>query len=170
MNITRQRVCKVLKVVDAGLTNGMGSPIPGKMCVEAAVCYAFGLPHTDQPPCVASTLRNLNIMLNDCKWSSDKTRAKGMRKLAVLQLGTSGFFTSKQLAEFHGAVANLSDKLHPKGDASQDDYPGHSYCRWADRFKSPATRTKHLAAFAEGVAQILIKMKVPGVKWLGLLK
>lgn len=30
----------VLEVVDAGLTKGLGEPIPGNMCVEAAVCGA----------------------------------------------------------------------------------------------------------------------------------
>ena len=45
---------KVLDVVDAGLVKGMGVPEPGKMCVEAAVNYAMGAPHGDQPTCVAA--------------------------------------------------------------------------------------------------------------------
>lgn len=32
---------KLLETVDAGLISGVGNPIPGEMCVEAAVCYAF---------------------------------------------------------------------------------------------------------------------------------
>lgn len=40
---------KVLATVDAGLVSGLGKPIPGKMCVEAAVNYALGRPHGDDP-------------------------------------------------------------------------------------------------------------------------
>lgn len=47
---------KVLEVVDAGLSSGVGNPIPGQMCVEAAVCYALGLPHGDDPACVSRAL------------------------------------------------------------------------------------------------------------------
>lgn len=47
MRITRKIAVRVLEVVDAGLVSGVGSPEPGKMCVEAAVCYALGLPHGD---------------------------------------------------------------------------------------------------------------------------
>ena len=50
--LTKDRARKVLKTVDAGLCSGKGVPEPGKMCIEAAVCYAFGLPHGDEPPCV----------------------------------------------------------------------------------------------------------------------
>jgi hypothetical protein len=41
--VTEELSRKVLEVVDAGLVSGMGEPTPGKMCVEAAVCYAMGL-------------------------------------------------------------------------------------------------------------------------------
>src|SRR6202042_692936 len=76
VEITRAIAEKVLAVVDAGLTNGLGVAEPGKMCVEAAVCYALGLPHGDDPACVSRALRSLKIRLNDSAWSSDKARAK----------------------------------------------------------------------------------------------
>lgn len=79
---------KVLEVVDQGLVIGKGEPIPGKMDVEATVCYAMGLPHSDKPPCVGKSVRSFNIRLNDSPWSSDKARAIGMRKLAIAQLGS----------------------------------------------------------------------------------
>ena len=94
--ITRAIAKKVLATVDAGLVSGLGTPQPGKMCVEAAVCYALGLPHGDNPSCVAPLLRALKIKLNDSNWSSDQARAKGMRKLAVLQLGTAGVLDEKE--------------------------------------------------------------------------
>jgi len=96
MEITEQNAVKVLEVVDAGLCKGKGQPIPGKMCVEAAVCYAFGWPHGDEPKCVAPSLRSLKISLNDCDWSSDRARAIGLRRIAVAQLGTSGTLDEKE--------------------------------------------------------------------------
>ena len=58
------------------------------MCVEAAVCFALGLPHGDKPDCVAPSLRALKIRLNDLDWSCNQARAKGLRELALLQLGS----------------------------------------------------------------------------------
>lgn len=90
MEITRELAEKVLNVVDAGLVKGMGIRVPGKMCVEAAVCYAMGLPHSDAPSCVSSAIRVTKITLNDLDWSSNQARATGMRRLALAQLGSAG--------------------------------------------------------------------------------
>ena len=105
IKITRAVAAKVLKVVDAGLSNGLGKPKPGEMCVEAAVCYALGLPHGDNPACVAPALRSLKIALNDKAWSSPVARAKGMRRLAIIQLGTAGELDEKA---FVAAVAEMT--------------------------------------------------------------
>ena len=96
--ITSAVVTKLLAVVDAGLVNGVGKPIPGQMCVEAAVCYALGLPHGDDPRCVAPALRSLKIRLNDSRWSSNEVRAKGLRRLAVIQLGSKDHLDAEEFA------------------------------------------------------------------------
>src|SRR5690349_4673650 len=88
MNLNEDVAKKVLETVDAGLCRGMGEPVPGQMCVEAAVCYALGLPHSDNPPCVGEAIRSFKIQLNDSCWSSNAARAKGMRRVAVAQLGS----------------------------------------------------------------------------------
>ena len=88
MNLNKTIARKVLRIVDKGLVKGLGDPEPGKMCVEAAVNYAMGFPHGDQPKCVGSEVRVFKIALNDSWWSSDKARTKGMRKLAIAQLGS----------------------------------------------------------------------------------
>ena len=49
VKITLAIAKKVLETVDAGLVEGRGTPIPGKMCVEAAVAFAMGQKHTDIP-------------------------------------------------------------------------------------------------------------------------
>src|SRR6185503_4958835 len=60
-----------------------------KMCAEAAVCFALGLPHGDEPPCVGRAVRAFKIRLNDCAWSSNQARAKGLRRIAIAQLGSN---------------------------------------------------------------------------------
>lgn len=105
MKITREIAEKVLATIDAGLVAGIGAPVPGKMCVEAAVCYAMGLPHGDEPACVNSVLRNLKITLNDQAWSSDKARASGMRRLGLAQLGSAGTLDARA---FNVAVCRMT--------------------------------------------------------------
>lgn len=80
---------KVLATVDKGLSAGLGERTPGHMCVEAAVCFAFGLPHGDDPPCVGAAVRAFKIGLNDSvRWGGNKARAKGLRRVAIAQLGS----------------------------------------------------------------------------------
>lgn len=88
MEIDRETAQRVLAVVDQGLTAGLGKPQPGKMCVEAAVCYALGMPHGDDPVCVSRAVRNFKIVLNDANWSSRMVRAQGLRRVAIAQLGS----------------------------------------------------------------------------------
>ncbi len=99
IRITQKIARKVLDTVDVGLCSGVGRPIPGQMCVEAAVCYAMGLPHGDEPDCVSSALRRLKIILNDSNWSSDAARAKGLRKLALAQLGSAKHLDDVEFAK-----------------------------------------------------------------------
>jgi len=98
IEITREIAAKVLTTVDAGLCLGLGDPVPGEMCVEAAVCYALGLPHGDDPKCVSEAVRSLKVSLNDKDWSSNKSRAKGLRRLALAQLGSLGAVDDKDFS------------------------------------------------------------------------
>lgn len=88
MLITREHADRIRELLAHGLVAGLGEPIPGQMCVEAAVCYAFGLPHSDNPPCVGEEVRKFKIKLNDEAWSSPQARAIGMCDLAIAQLGS----------------------------------------------------------------------------------
>lgn len=90
IKITTSLVRKILKVIKPGLTIGMGNPEPGKMCVEAAICYALDLPHSDDPQCVHDDIRYFKIALNDCNWSSNEARANGLRQLSIAQLNSKG--------------------------------------------------------------------------------
>jgi len=75
MKITKATARRVLEVVDAGLVKGLGRPIPGYMCVEAAVCYAMGLPHSDEPACVSPALRSLKILVTVADAARNKAHA-----------------------------------------------------------------------------------------------
>lgn len=105
MVIDRAIAEKVRDVVDAGLIAGVGNPIPGQMCVEAAECYALGLPHGDSHPCEARSVRNLKIALNDRAWSTPTARAKGLRRLSLASLGSAGVLDEK---EFRRRVVDVT--------------------------------------------------------------
>lgn len=98
IEITRDVAQRVLDTIDAGLVSGVGKPVPGQMCVEAAVCYAMGLPHGDEPDCVSPALRALKIGLNDSGWSTDKARARGLRRLGLIQLGSKNALNDTQFS------------------------------------------------------------------------
>jgi hypothetical protein len=90
---------KALALIDKGLSKGLGSPEPGKMCIEAVINHALGRPHGDDPGCVSQSLRRLKIRLNDANWSSNETRAKGLRRLGLAQLGSAGELDEKEFAK-----------------------------------------------------------------------
>jgi hypothetical protein len=75
------------KVLARGLSNGLGER-GGQVCIEAALCEALGLPHGDDPKCVAESVRIYKIRLNDSCWSSSAARAAGLRDLGIAQLGS----------------------------------------------------------------------------------
>ena len=87
---------RVLEVVDAGLVYGLGNPKPGECCVEAAVCYALGEPHSERPACVHRVVRDIKVSINDAPWSSNKARAAGLRRVAIAGLGTAGTLDVEQ--------------------------------------------------------------------------
>lgn len=89
IDINKELATKVLQTVDFGLSCGLGTPEPGQMCIEAAVNFAMGLPHGDNPSCVGGAVRSFKIALNDAPWSSKEARAKGLRKIAIAQLGSN---------------------------------------------------------------------------------
>jgi hypothetical protein len=97
--VTLETARKVAEVVGKGLCSGLGKPEPGKMCVEAAVCYAMGLPHSDEPPCVSDAVRAAKIQLNDSQWSCDQARGNGMLAVAVGQLGSKDAVDDLKFAE-----------------------------------------------------------------------
>jgi hypothetical protein len=85
---TEELCSRIISLLSHGLVAGLGTPEPGKMCVEAAVCAAMNLPHSDSPACIGDAVRSFQIRLNDSSWSSEQERAKGLKRLAIAQLGS----------------------------------------------------------------------------------
>jgi hypothetical protein len=181
VEITKEIAIRVRDTVDAGLVRGKGEPIPGQMCVEAAVCFAMGLPHSDEPTCVSPAIRALKIRLNDSDWSSDSARAKGMRRLALVQLGSAGAVDdndfARRIAEMTirkivpialraAAVLNHAAEHKTALEASAKLCETEGSQSAAESAESIDTV---LSGFAESVVQVLIEMKAPGCQWLDLV-
>lgn len=106
---------KVVEIVDFGLTDGIGNPVPGQTCVEGAITLALGEDHSDSPSCVECSIGDYKIMLNDKEgWKSKMDRAKGLRRIAVAQLGSIG------LKEFTRTVGEIIWKAGKKAELSKD--------------------------------------------------
>jgi len=121
MKLTKKHARKVLKLVDAGLTSGLGRPEPGQMCIMAAINYAMGLPHGDNPEtCVGSAVRAFDIIINDSQWSSNDARAKGMRREAIAKLGSNTLdqveFSKKLTQDFTPGGALFQQVSKTMGD------------------------------------------------------
>jgi hypothetical protein len=100
-------VPKIDAILARGLSHGLGTQ-GAQVCVEAAICEAMGLPHGDDPGCVAADVREFKIRLNDSPWSSPIARAVGMRDLAIAQLGTGN---SLSVGQFAGLVAEKTIRV-----------------------------------------------------------
>ena len=109
--LDKEVVRKLSKVISKGLQKGLGHAKPGSMCLEAAVCYVSGEAHGDQPKCVHPFVRDILINLNDQKWSSTKSRAKGLMHVAIAQLGTSVEYDQAKSFNQHKFRLRLSDLL-----------------------------------------------------------
>jgi hypothetical protein len=125
LTLDKNLVTKIDSFIGRGLCSGVGER-NGQMCVEAAICAALDLPHGDDPGCVSAAVRSFKISLNDSNWSTPKARAKGLRDLAIAQLGSKGVVGdvefSKRLAE--KCIRNLIPELfrrHFKENAAMQE-------------------------------------------------
>jgi hypothetical protein len=154
LKLTKRHARKILEVVDCGLVHGKGVPEPGKMCVEAAVCFALGLDHSDNPPCVGSAVREFKIGLNDSDWSSPESRARGLRRLSIAQLGSDSlnqteFVTKLQQAVIRNVVPRAlrnAAKIHPAQE--HKDALEAAAVKCADEGTESAARSAESAAWS----------------------
>lgn len=169
MKITEEHARKVKNVVAKGLCRGLGKPKPGKMCVEAAVCYAMGEEHNDQPECVHPDVAEEKIVLNDQNWSSKKARAKGLKRVAIAQLGSSSIHP-KNYYLFSTIYFNRLQEIATAIDPSNADriYNLSNFIRLTrKKFRHLDTC---LTVAAGALEYALHKIKSPGCKFLYLVE
>jgi len=136
----------IIPIYDAILSRGLCAGVgqrDGQMCIEAAICAALGLPHGDNPECVAPAIRAYKITLNDAPWSTPEARASGLHDIGLAQIGSRGVVDdmefSNRLAE--KTIRELIPKLFREMLA---DYP--ACLAAADRCESEGTATAARAA------------------------
>ncbi len=87
--LTREQLESYDRILEKGLSGRLGEK-GGQLCIEAALCEVLGLPHGDDPGCVALSVRRYELALNGCSWTSPAARAAGLRQLGLAQLGSLG--------------------------------------------------------------------------------
>lgn len=103
--VTLEVAKKIVALANKGVTSGLGTPQPGKMCIEAVVCYALGEGHNDAPSCVQHDVRDFKIDLNDTVgWLTNMSRGRGLKRLGLAQLGSEGVINGR---EFNAEVLRL---------------------------------------------------------------
>jgi hypothetical protein len=90
IEVTDEHRAKLKEYVSKGLISGGLGREPGSLCIESAICLAFGEPHGDRPSCVAQADRDLSIRLNDAAWPTAQDRADALLPIGLAQLGTAG--------------------------------------------------------------------------------
>lgn len=88
---TKPLARKLLNLIDAGLTRGIGHARPGEMCIMACFNHVLGRQHGDNglQDCVGAAVRSFDIALNDSDWSSKAARAQGMRRESIAKIGSN---------------------------------------------------------------------------------
>lgn len=108
MKIKEEKVKELIKTISKGLVSGVGEPEPGQMCVMHAISVVMeGEQYSDRPICVHDIITDFDIVLNDCYWSSDKARAKGMIREAVAKLGSTKIDGKKWARDVFLQIADL---------------------------------------------------------------
>lgn len=136
-------------IIPRGLSRGVGSR-DGAVCVEAAIAWAEGGPHSDAPACVAPEDRAFWMRLNDAPWASDEARAAAMLPPALAQVGTAGSDRSAWVARVvEGTIRRvLPLALRVAADAHHDGRHRDALREAADRCEREGTREAAVAAYA----------------------
>lgn len=174
--LSRQIAREICNLLDYGLVSGLGKPQPGKMCVEAAVCFAFGLPYGDDPPCVGRAVRQFEIRLNDSGWSSPQARASGLRRLAIAQLGSDQIdqvefaqrITLRIIQQIIPVGLRSRAQLYKSQQKEDELLKAASECEAALDLKAAAAADNLLEKTAEIAVQVLVELKATGCQWLDL--
>ena len=154
-------------ILARGLSQGLGKQ-GQQVCIEAAICETLGLKHSDDPECVAASVRAFKIVLNDSNWSSPEARAKGLRDLGLAQLGSKGVVDDKEfvarMAEktirvlipklyrelFAGnkTLQDVADRCEKEGTKEAAAWAAEAAAAWAAEAAAAAARAARAASWA----------------------
>jgi len=150
------------QILSRGLSNGLGSR-EGTMCIEAAICTVLGMKHSDNPKCVAESVREFKIALNDKNWSSQKARAEGLYDLGLAQLGSLGVVNDKAFCTLLSTkiikvlIPRLFKEIFPENEiclkaANKCELEGAAYAAYAAYAAANAAANAANAAYATNAA------------------
>lgn len=142
--VTKEFVQTLVGLIDLGLPRGLGYQEPGQMCVQACVKYTMGMRHGDKPSCVDPRVTRVAITLNDMMWSGNEARGKGMRRLAVAQLGSVDVIDREKFSEGWKIINKKLTSVALNRDLAPND------------------KDHLIAEAAEEVVQLLGKLGSPG--------
>ena len=144
--MTETQAVAVRDTIDAGLCAGLGKAQIGECCIIAAKRLALGLSHGDSVDGlpVGLALRALDIGLNDKNWSSNAARAKGLRRLALAEMGSdtldqsdfSRRFTLKVIQRICPKLFRELAKLAPKDEDKSEMESAAANCETATDLKT----------------------------------
>lgn len=97
---------KLTELASKGFIVGIGTPNPGRLCIESAICLAMGEPHGDTPSCVHLLDRKLAVDLNDFAWASPQIRAQMLLPIGIAQLGTADVDRTKFWQEVYTGLVS----------------------------------------------------------------
>jgi hypothetical protein len=182
--------------ISRGLCHGIhkcgdGDKQPQRFCVEAAIALSeqgiapatadarilgdktdeFGdalYPDeiSDHPDCVDGAIADSKIELNDAKWSSEGVRAKALRNIGILQLGTA---TRKRAQEqFDKYVFKYVNAVLGADYNEINDCAGEVVVEANNRVGpfSRGRRDDRLRIVATAYEYALSKMNTSGYRWL----
>lgn len=156
MYVTLDAIKALLGLMDKGIIHGAGR-IPSQFCVQQAVSLATGGSQTDRPWCVNPNLRDLGIAMNDANvWYTNESRAQGLRRFAVAEMGTDEKFCSYDFTQ------KLAKHLGLDNFSETESNPLKVYQEWL----CIRSGEQGISDFANACADIMLEMDTPGSRHL----
>jgi hypothetical protein len=101
------------QILSRGLCKGLSDA--DDVCIEGAIALASGEKLNHSPKCVARVLHGLGIQMNDLTvWASRESRAKGLYKFGLAQVGTRDSTTDKDKIDTNQFLAKLDGYIVSK--------------------------------------------------------
>jgi hypothetical protein len=171
--VTRNHIVNLLMLFKNGLIGTAGNTMT-EFCVQQAVHRVIdedleNASKSADPPnwCVCPELVSFGVVLNDFSgWTSEQTRAKGLQKFAIAELGSAEL-------DWHEFCRNLEKKLHEINPEFPDElhlvFEQRHLEEWMKHPMVNMDRNDRLTLFANTAAKVLEEMGTEGSQFLHLV-